>query len=274
MGNIYRITNTMNNKVYVGQTIFSLQHRFRQHKWQANNGGDTYLYRAMRKYGVSNFKIALLEEVKDESLNEREIHYIAEYDSIANGYNMESGGNSFSGFKLSKEAVEKRQATREDLGIRTKNPKDWMSEKAWEAHQKTLDQFRGSPKVIAKAVATKRANNNGEYLSDEAKKRIADSQKGVNNSSWKGYLVTPHGVFSTLKSARTLLGTSGDALLKRIKLLPELFYYTKESFDEVDVITKGWFKFPPKKMTVDQMRACYKDNNVDGSEGSDSSEIS
>lgn len=96
---VYKITNLINGKVYIGQTVRSLEERYRGHIQRANKGYMGKLYPAMRKYGIDNFKPEVIEEI-DESLpdakqllNEREIYWIAKYDSANNGYNITLGGD-------------------------------------------------------------------------------------------------------------------------------------------------------------------------------------
>lgn len=91
MGYIYKITNIINNKVYIGQTTKTVEARWKQHK-KASLDKKYSLYYAMRKYGIDNFKIETIEQCKDEELNEKEIEWIAFYDSYHNGYNMTIGG--------------------------------------------------------------------------------------------------------------------------------------------------------------------------------------
>jgi|ETNmetMinimDraft_21_1059911.scaffolds.fasta_scaffold06129_7 hypothetical protein len=91
MGIIYKITNP-SNKVYIGQTIHTLEERIKGHKKSSTNC--TLLKRAIDKYG-DEMKYEKLEEVSDELLDEREIHWIKHYNSLApNGYNCSAGGNN------------------------------------------------------------------------------------------------------------------------------------------------------------------------------------
>ena len=96
MGYIYKITNLINNKIYIGQTRFNVETRFKQHLYEANKGELQYpLYKAIRKYGENNFKLEIIEEVEDEQLNEKEQYWIKYYNSyIKNnkGYNCTYGG--------------------------------------------------------------------------------------------------------------------------------------------------------------------------------------
>jgi hypothetical protein len=91
MGIIYKITSP-SNKVYIGQTINTLNTRIKHHKQNSSNC--TLLKRAINKYG-DEMVYEILETVQNESLDEREIHWIKYYNSLApNGYNCSAGGNN------------------------------------------------------------------------------------------------------------------------------------------------------------------------------------
>jgi group I intron endonuclease len=93
MGFIYKITNTINNKVYIGQTIQTLKERFRKHKQTTKANKNMAIKKAFNKYGVENFKFECVEECDNSLLNEKERFYIIEYNSkVPNGYNMRDGG--------------------------------------------------------------------------------------------------------------------------------------------------------------------------------------
>ena len=101
MGYIYKITNSLNNKCYIGQTKRNPQLRWYEHKYYANKGV-TYksaLYNAVQKYGIDCFSFKILEEIENEMLDEREIYYINMFDSFYNGYNNTSGGDGNKGCK-------------------------------------------------------------------------------------------------------------------------------------------------------------------------------
>lgn len=92
---IYLINNNVNNKAYVGQSK-DIEKRWSDHKClgkttsKSNSVANKYpLYRAMRKYGVENFYLTILEEVEDyNQLDSIENKYIEKYNSITNGYNQ------------------------------------------------------------------------------------------------------------------------------------------------------------------------------------------
>lgn len=94
MGCIYIIKNTVNDKVYIGQTIQALDARWRAHLYRARTSGNTKLYINMRKVGLNNFYIERIDEAYTvEELNRLEKYYIEMYDSIKNGYNTSEGGD-------------------------------------------------------------------------------------------------------------------------------------------------------------------------------------
>ena len=95
---IYKVTNLINNKVYVGQSV-KIEYRWGQHHRKpfcvSSSQYDTYFYRAIRKYGIENFSFEVLEECDINSLNELERKWILYYRSNENefGYNSTLGGN-------------------------------------------------------------------------------------------------------------------------------------------------------------------------------------
>ena len=98
MGYIYKITNKGNKKCYIGQTTQEPYQRFEQHVRNKSVIG-----LAIKKNGRHNFTFEILEEVEDELLDEREIHYIKEYNSYYKGYNRTLGGNQSSGRPINPE---------------------------------------------------------------------------------------------------------------------------------------------------------------------------
>ena len=90
---VYIITNTVNGKRYVGQTVFMLEKRWKQHQKSPRCHA---LHNAIEKYGAKNFIIEPIIEVPTiELLNEFEAEYIKKYCTLApNGYNLTEGGRA------------------------------------------------------------------------------------------------------------------------------------------------------------------------------------
>ena len=107
---IYKIINLTTCKIYVGQAVshilnhkkyrpYGFEGRFRCHISEAfstKKNQSHYLNNAIRKYGVGDFTVELLECCETSKSDEREIHYIKELNSLfPNGYNLKNGGSVF-----------------------------------------------------------------------------------------------------------------------------------------------------------------------------------
>ena len=107
IGSIYVLYNSINNKIYIGQTIQPIYKRFIRHKSNANLGCPGHLYNAIRKYGWDKFKTFVIYQTEEvdsrdlilEELNNKEIYYIKYFNSSNNqfGYNITSGGSGKTG---------------------------------------------------------------------------------------------------------------------------------------------------------------------------------
>lgn len=159
---IYLITNLLNEKKYVGQTIQKPENRFYYHKWNANNYSDYYIHRAIRKYRIENFSFEVIDDlsVSSDELNEAEIEWIASYNTFfGDGYNMTSGGEQ--GKIVSEE-------TRKKMSESSKGQKSWN---------------KGKTGVYSKETLQKMSNTQrGKKVSKETKRKISEASKGEKNS--------------------------------------------------------------------------------------------
>jgi len=98
LGVIYKITNTVNGKLYIGQSIYSSEFRWMGHCASAKFGNPYALCCAIRKHGEESFTIEEIERVlvtdgSKQALHDREIHWIAHFNTYhGEGYNMTLGG--------------------------------------------------------------------------------------------------------------------------------------------------------------------------------------
>ena len=94
-GIIYKYTNKINGKSYIGQTIQPLEKRHKRHLYDSKTD-NLYFHRALQKYGSNNFELTILEEnISSDQLDEKEKYWIKYYDTFYlndNGYNMTEGG--------------------------------------------------------------------------------------------------------------------------------------------------------------------------------------
>ncbi len=102
---IYKIENLVNGKIYIGSSS-DLKNRWRQHLQSLVKGNhyNAYLQRSWNKYGMENFKFAIIEICELKSLIEREQNYIDLFDACRNGYNISPTAGSTLGTILSEEA--------------------------------------------------------------------------------------------------------------------------------------------------------------------------
>ena len=96
MGYIYKITNKVNGKIYIGKTIKTIEERFKRHIYDSRRN-NSYFYNAIKKYGIENFIIEEIENVDNSKLNEREKYWISFYNSNFSkiGYNGTIGGDGY-----------------------------------------------------------------------------------------------------------------------------------------------------------------------------------
>jgi len=126
MGVIYKITNTVTKKAYVGQTSTSLRQRWREHQSDARSKirSHPYLHHAIRKYGPESFTIEVIDSaLLKEDLDAKEQEWIVRLCTMDKqyGYNCTGGGGAcvhgpnsrakIKGVKRDPEAVEKQRAT-------------------------------------------------------------------------------------------------------------------------------------------------------------------
>lgn len=100
-GEIYIISNDVNDKTYVGKTYMGYLKRFAQHKQDAlridkdgNYISHNKFHMHMREIGVEHFNVQKICEADEGDLEKLEIHYIKLYNSYYNGYNSTLGGDT------------------------------------------------------------------------------------------------------------------------------------------------------------------------------------
>ena len=87
---IYKITNKINGKSYIGQSN-NIQRRFSEHRTKGKESR-ILVDIAIQKYGMDNFLFEIIEECPIDQLNERESYWIAQFNTVNNGYNFSIGG--------------------------------------------------------------------------------------------------------------------------------------------------------------------------------------
>lgn len=172
---IYKITNTVTQKCYIGQTKRTIQRRFTSHISEANrNLYDTYLHRSIRKYGKENFIIELIEECNQENISDREIFWIQTLNTKSpNGYNLHDGG--YGG------CLNPSDELRQKLSNVRKGKTPWNKGKKgqvpWNKGKKE--------KILTKpCLVCEKLHNNKFYCSDKCRSVGIGFKKGCNNGAW------------------------------------------------------------------------------------------
>lgn len=95
---IYKFENNQSHKIYIGQSTY-IKKRYYGHLYDAYNRPEhcSGVDPAIAKYGINNFTFSIIENCPIEKLDEREIYWIAYYDSYHNGYNRTPGGKALRG---------------------------------------------------------------------------------------------------------------------------------------------------------------------------------
>lgn len=109
MGIIYKITSPR-GKIYIGQTIHTLEYRWNQHIYESKREKKTRTFlfgKAIRKYKPESFKKEILVECDESELNYYETKFVTLYESnnTDKGYNLTSGGDK--GFQINAETKKK-----------------------------------------------------------------------------------------------------------------------------------------------------------------------
>ena len=182
MSMIYKVTNKINDKIYIGFTGKELKIRKHQHKHFAiKRNSPLYFHKAIRKYGWDNFHWEVIYESWDQEhcLTNMEPFFITEYDSFGkNGYNMDKGGRKgMLGVKrgpVSEETKKKISDTLKVSGLKGKNHPMYGTI--------ANDNFLKSAKVSML----------GKNHSDETKKKQSDSRKEHLKENDAGMLGKKH----------------------------------------------------------------------------------
>ena len=132
-GLIYKYTSKTTKKSYIGQTIEDrFEIRQEEHK-TCSKDTDSHFFRAKQKYGYEDFELEVVEkDIPLDKLNEREIYWIAYYNTFEDGYNSTKGGEGGNTYaKRTKEQMEetRKKISEANKGSRNGNKGQYIGEK-------------------------------------------------------------------------------------------------------------------------------------------------
>jgi len=201
---IYKATNKTNGISYIGQTVQKLEERIKRHL----NGRKTYFCNALKKYGVDRFEWIILEECDSkEQMDEMEFHYIKQYDTYDNGYNLTYGGDSgtlgYTHTEKTKEKMRKPKSMehRRNLSKAAKNRK--MSKKERE-HLSEIFSGKGNP-----MYGKKHSIESIQKMSEKSKERFSD----VKNVPMYGRTGEKNPCFNKSNNTWKIIYPNGDEVI-------------------------------------------------------------
>ncbi len=217
------LTNKVNGKRYIGQTLqLDIKPRWQAYKSLTKTSIGNYLYNALVKWGVDNFKFQIVCVCFDDDCNAYEVKYIEMYNTVApHGYNLQSGGDNY------------------------------------KAHPSTIEKMRASltGRKVNRNQSGEKNPNFGKPMSDEQKTKISNSLKGKKiektriRTPWVPRIVDKYDTdhkfietFNTLSDAGKSIGTSGPIICKYATqgILYRNFYWkVRESPDRTDNLKLG-----------------------------------
>ena len=174
------MTNKVNGKVYIGQTVRTLEERRREHERDANNGSAFHFHNALRKNGFNNFTWEIIDTAttKDE-LDEKEKYWIAYYDAMNKGYNMKAGGEGGAHSEEVKKKIgeaSKRMWQDEEHRKKISKKISEVLRRMWqdEEYRKKMLKVKQSEEFRRKMSEALK----GRKLAEEQKKKISEALKG------------------------------------------------------------------------------------------------
>ena len=197
MGYVYKITNTINNKAYIGISIHEPEkRRIKQH---LSGHGNRIIAKAVKKYGKDAFTYEILEDsVFPELLPDLEVAYIANFKTVApHGYNLNSGGDhaipseetcrKISESKKGKKGKSHSEATRRKMSESRKGEKHhFYGKKFSEEYRRKMSEAHKGKKRKPHSEETRRKiseGNRGKTISPEHRRKMSEANKGKKLSA-------------------------------------------------------------------------------------------
>lgn len=189
---VYKITNKLTNKVYIGITNQGSGARYRHHWYESRIGEPSPIHRSMAKYSEENFTLEIIDfaDTYDE-LKEKEKYWIKQYNSTDRsvGYNLTEGGDGTFGRFHSEETKEKirqkalgRKASEDTKKKMSESRKGKCSDKQKEHLSKLQEQCKTKIYQYSKT---------GEFIAEYDSITEACKENGLNRDTIRRQLKNP-----------------------------------------------------------------------------------
>jgi group I intron endonuclease len=169
-GIIYKATNKITGKIYIGKTGRELPIRIMEHACHSKYGSRYYFHKSIRKYGIEAFVFEVVESgIPEEVLGRKEIEWIERLDCAApKGYNLTLGGE---GGKPIPEILEKI--------VKANRGKKRSKE-----HCERMSKIKKGQLVSMETRKKISESNKGRVVSELTRRKIGESQAGPKNHRW------------------------------------------------------------------------------------------
>lgn len=227
---IYTITNKINNKIYIGQSNHC-KRRFSEHKSPSSLKKAGAIYLAFKKYGIENFEFKIIHECLIEELNDKEIFYIKELNTLSpNGYNLNSGGNV--PIEISEETRKKMSKAQSG-----KNNPMYGKERSEEHKEKLSIALKGR-KLTEEHIQKIGKANTGKNHTEESKEKNRQAHLGKKLPKE----IIEQRKYSELKNIRKLLYTKESCGFLKIENNISIKYVYKKKRITFNFKVNGYVK--------------------------------
>jgi group I intron endonuclease len=167
---IYKITNILNGKCYVGSTAYPVQ-RNRHHLFMLRAGmrENQKLHDDFKRYGESVFHFEIIDTCPAESRDQKEMEYIATLRSVENGYNIKKNAATRFGFVVSQETKAKLRARNTGLT-------------ATQETRRKLSMVHMGKRHSAETRMKMSSSRKGHPVSEETRRKLSEAKKGWHHS--------------------------------------------------------------------------------------------
>jgi group I intron endonuclease len=254
---IYKITNLVNCKIYIGLTSKTLKHRFKGHYLQAKYGASWHISNAIRKYGKDNFKIEEICKCKDlEEANKMEDYYIRILDSInpVIGYNSKFGGDCRG--QHTEATIQKLR----EMNLGSNNPRygvvhtnEWKKE-----HSKMMSGDKNpmkNPETAKKSAESRTGNKAYQYI-DGRKKAI---HYCINNCGNTIHYSNWHHGNKTCKECAKKETQTKEYKERMSATLKEVFKTPEATINKSNAMKLIWENPEYKKKQIARLTALWQD---------------
>ena len=253
-GTIYMLVNTVNGKIYVGQTT-DLKARIIHHRHAHT---DALIHRAVKKYGWDAFEVTVLHNgVPLDDLDALECHCIWIYDAHASGYNMTIGGGGMRGYVVSAESRARMSAAHKGKRLspehRAKIGESNKGKQISPEHRAKISAALTGKKLSAEHRANLSASHKGNKQSAETRAKISASSKGRDVSADTRAKIRAaltgrkHSPESRKKMSEALTGRRlSDETRAKISAAHKGKKHSPESVARMRVAQQAWRNKPPE----------------------------